>query len=56
MPDSTLHARLFEAPYHVNALLTFACLSNVLNTWQRVVLIQTVIRQNNALLTKGSVQ
>jgi hypothetical protein len=30
MSDNTLRGRLFEAPYHVNALLAFAFPSNAL--------------------------
>lgn len=57
MSDNTLRGRLFEAPYHVNALLAFAFPSNALSTRQRVILIQTAIRQNNVILThKGGVQ
>lgn len=41
MSDNTLRGRLFEAPYHVNALLAFAFPSNALSTRQRVILIQT---------------
>ena len=57
MSDNTLRGRLFEAPYHVNALLAFAFPSNALSTRQRVILIQAAIRQNNVILTrKGGVQ
>ena len=57
MQNSTLRVRLFEAPHHANVLLAFACLSNVLNTRQRLAMIQAAIRQNDALLTpKGGTQ
>lgn len=51
MQNSTLRVRLFEAPRHTDALLAFACLSNVLNARQRLALIQVAILHNTALLT-----
>ncbi len=56
MQDSTLRVRLFEAPHHANALLAFACLSNVLSVRQRLALIQVVTRQNASFLLKGGLQ
>lgn len=57
MRDSTSRVRLFEAPHHVNALLAFVCLSNVLSVKQRLTLIEMLTKQNTPFLpSKGVAQ
>ena len=57
MQNSTLRVRLFEAPYHANALLAFVCLSNVLSVRPRLALIRVASLQNAPLLNpKGGLQ
>ena len=56
MRNSTAPVRLFEAPYHANALLAFVCLSNVLSVKQRLALIRSLPRQNTSISNRGGIQ